>query len=84
MLDYEDFYRSIWNFYITESDVSYDYREVNVDFIRVLTFSLYKEYEKNNVNVSVYGKTLKIFFSNLFLYTPETFDAGEIRDFNRE
>jgi hypothetical protein len=33
MLDYEDFYRHVWNFYISESDVSFDYREVN-DFAR--------------------------------------------------
>jgi hypothetical protein len=82
MLDYEDFYRHVWNFYISESDVSFDYREVNVDFIRTLTFSLYKEYEKNNVNISVYGKTLKVFFANLFLYSPETIDHGDVRDFN--
>ena len=83
MLDYEDFYLQIWSYFITESDVSFDYREKNIDFIRTLTFSFYKEYEKNNVNVTVYGKVLKIFFSNLFLYSPQTFDLGEIRDFNR-
>lgn len=83
MLDYEDFYLQIWSYFITESDVSFDYREKNTDFIRTLTFSFYKEYEKNNVNVAVYGKVLKIFFSNLFLYSPQNFDLGEIRDFNR-
>ena len=65
MLDYEDFYFQIWNYFISESDVSFDYREENIDFIRAVSFSFFKEYEKNNVNVSVYGKVLKIFFSNL-------------------
>ena len=82
MLDYEDFYFQIWNYFISESDVSFDYREENIDFIKAVSFSFFKEYEKNNVNVSVYGKVLKIFFSNLFLYSPKTFDVGEIRDFN--
>ena len=83
MLDYEDFYLQIWNYFITESDVSFDYREKNTDFIRTLTFFFFFQYEKNNVNVVVYGKVLKIFFSNLFLYSPQNFDLGEIRDFNR-
>lgn len=82
MLDYEDFYFQIWNYFISESDVSFDYREDNIDFIRAVSFSFFKEYERNNVNVSVYGKALKIFFSNLFLHSPKTFDVGEIRDFN--
>lgn len=82
MLDYEDFYFQIWNYFISESDVSFDYREENIDFIRAVTFSFFKEYERNNVNVSVYGKVLKIIFSNMFLHSPKTFDNGEIRDFN--
>ena len=84
MLDYEDFYRQIWEYFINESDVSYDYREKNIDFIRTVTFSFFKEYERNNVHVQVYGKTMKVFFNNLFLYSPDTFDSGEVRDFNQE
>jgi len=83
MLDYEDFYGQIWGYFISESDVSYDYREKNIDFIRTLTFSFFKEYEKNNVHVQVYGKAMKVFFNNLFLYSPNTFDVGEVRDFNQ-
>ena len=83
MLDYEDFYRQIWEYYISESDVSYDYREKNIDFIRTVTFSFFKEYERNNVHVQVYGKAMKVFFNNLFLYSPDSFDSGEVRDFNQ-
>jgi secreted Zn-dependent insulinase-like peptidase len=84
MQDYESFYTQIWSNYIMESDVSFDYRETNVDFIRTLTFNLYKDYERNNVSISVYGKMLKVFFTNLFLYSPSTIDDGDIRDFNKE
>lgn len=84
MQDYENFYTQIWSNYIMESDVSFDYRETNVDFIRTLTFNLYKDYERSNVSISVYAKMLKMFFTNLFLYSPPTMDDGDIRDFNKE
>jgi hypothetical protein len=84
MLNYEDFYDRIWNYFISESDVSFDYREKNQDFLRTVTFSMYREYEKHNINELVYAKLLKTFFSNLFLFKADNFDSGEIRDFNRE
>jgi len=84
MLSYEDFYNRVWNYYISESDVSYDYRERNQDFIRTVTFSTYREYEKYNTSEIVYAKMLKILFNNLFLFKADNFDNGEIRDFNQE
>lgn len=83
MLDYEEFYNRVWNYLISESDVSYDYREKNQDFIRTLTFSVFREYEKHNINEAVYAKLLKMFFSNLFLFGADNYDAGEPRDFNK-
>lgn len=83
MLNYEEFYERLWNYFLTESDVSYDYRENNQEFIRMITFSMFQDYQKHNVSEMVYGKMLKIFFSNLFLFTPSVFDDGNIRDFNK-
>ena len=83
MLDYEEFYNSIWNYLIAETDVSFDYRGKNQDFIRMITFSMFQEYQKHNINEAVYAKLLKIFFNNLFLFSADNFDSGEIRDFNR-
>lgn len=83
MLNYEEFYSRMWNYYISESDVSYEYREKNQDFIRLITFSLFQEYQKNNVSETVFGKCLKIFLNNLFLFSPDNFDNGEIKDFNK-
>lgn len=83
MLEYEEFYSRIWNYYITESDVSYDYRDNNQDFIRTVTFNMFRDYEKHNVSEDVYGKMLKVFFTNLFLYGADNFDSGGIRDFNK-
>ena len=83
-ISYEDFYNLVWNYYITYSDVSKKYREKNQDFLRTLTFSLYREYQKHNVHEAVYAKNLKLFFNNLFLYSADSFDDGEIVDFNRE
>lgn len=74
-MNYEDFYRKIWGEYITEMDVSYEYRERNVEFIKQLTFSLFKRFENKNVHESVYAENIKLFFYNLFLYNPETFDC---------
>lgn len=82
MLKYEEFYNRIWNVYISESDVSLDYREQNADFIRIITFSFWKKYTSKNVSDSVYGEVVKIFFTNMFLYNPDNFDTGEVRDFN--
>ena len=83
MLDYEEFYNRIWNYLIAETDVSFDYRSKNQDFIRMITFSMFQEYQKHNINEAVYAKLLKIFFNNLFLFSADNFDSGEIRDFNR-
>jgi len=82
MLSYEDFYSRIWNHYISYSDVSFQYREQNIEFIKALTFSLFRKYESKNVSESVYAESLKLFFYNLFLFKPEVFDVGEEKDFN--
>lgn len=74
MLSYEDFYEYIWTNYVTESDVSFEYREQNQDFIRLLTFSAYNKYITKNVHEAVYGEMFKQFFYCLFLYKPETSD----------
>lgn len=74
-MNYDDFYRKIWGEYITELDVSFEYRERNTDFIKQLTFSLFKRFENKNVHESVYAESIKLFFHNLFLYSPETFDS---------
>lgn len=84
MLEYEDFFNLVWGYYINESDVSFDYRERNQDFIRMLTFSAYQKYQKNNVHESIFGEMIKLFFTNLFLFSAENKDTGEIRDWNKE
>lgn len=84
MLNYEEFYERVWNYFITESDVSYDYRESNQDFIRMVTFSMYQDYQKQNVNEIVYGRMLKMFFSNLFIFSADNFDNGSVRNWNEE
>jgi len=83
MLAYDDFYSRIWNHYISYSDVSFQYREQNAEFIKTLTFSLFRKYESKNVHESVYAENLKLFFYNLFLFKPEVFDGGEEIDFNK-
>lgn len=82
MLEYEEFYHKMWNEYITQSDVSFDYREQNAEFIKVITFSAWKKYSSKNVSEFVYAEMFKMFFLNLFLYNPDNFDTGEVRDFN--
>jgi len=82
MKDYDEFYSLIWGYYLQPSDVSYDYRELHTDFIRNLTFGFYRDYEKNNVHISVYAKAMKTVFINLFLFSPETTDFGDSKDYN--
>jgi hypothetical protein len=77
MLSYEDFYNYVWVNYVAETDVSYQYREKNQDFIRLLTFSAYNKYKTKNVHESVYGEMIKSFFNCLFLYSPDTSDNIE-------
>lgn len=84
MLNYEQFYERVWNYFITESDVSYDYRESNQDFIRMVTFSMFQDYQKQNVSEVVYGKMLKVFLTNLFIFSADNFDSGLVRDWNEE
>jgi hypothetical protein len=60
-------------FYISESDVSLDYREVNVILYAHLPF-LYRSM-KNNVNISVYGKTLKCSLQ-IYSYIPRQLIMG--------
>lgn len=75
MLDYEEFYRKIWGEYISEVDVSFEYRDRNADFIKQITFAAWRKYESKNVHESVYAEMFKTFFMNMFLYKPETFDV---------
>lgn len=84
MLSYEEFYQRIWNYYISFNDVSYDYREQNIEFIKAVTFSLFRKYESKNVSESVYAESLKIFFHDLFLYQPTVLDFGGEKDFNSQ
>lgn len=73
-MTYENFYEYIWGRYVSESDVSFEYRKENQEFIRLLTFSLYQKYSSKNVHESVYAEAVKSFFNCLFLYKPNTFD----------
>jgi len=82
MLIYEEFYNRIWNHYINFTDVSFEYREQNIEFIKAVTFAMFRKYESKNVSESVYAESLKLFFYNLFLFRPEVFDAGEEKNFN--
>ena len=82
MLEYEDFYNFIWRDYISQSDVSYKYREENQEFIRHLTYSMFRKYETKNVNEVVYAEVIKVFFKDLFDYQPSLYDNGEFVDFN--
>lgn len=83
MLEYDDFYHRIWNDYISFIDVSYTYRKENTEFIKAVTFSLWRKYNSKNVSEVVFAENLKIFFYNLFLFQPETFDLGEEENFNK-
>lgn len=83
-LDYDDFYHRIWNEYIGFTDVSLNYRRDNSEFIKAVTFSLWRKYKAKNVSELVYAESLKIFFYNLFLFQPESFDEGIEEDFNKE
>ncbi len=74
MLTYEDFYHKIWGHYITELDVSFEYREKNSEFIKQITFIAWNKFQSKNVHESVYAEMFKVFFSNLFLYKPDVFD----------
>lgn len=82
MLTYEDFYSRLWNHYISFNDVSFEYREQNIEFIKAVTFSMFRKYESKNVSESVYAESLKLFFYNLFLFRPEVFDEGTGENFN--
>ncbi len=84
LLDYDDFYHRLWNEYISHTDVSLTYRKENSEFIKTVTFSLWRKYKSKNVSELVYAENLKIFFYNLFLFQPESFDVGVEEDFNRE
>lgn len=83
MLEYDDFYHRIWNEYISFIDVSFNYRKENNEFIKAVTFSLWRKYNSKNVSEIVFAENLKIFFYNLFLFQPETFDLGEEENFNK-
>lgn len=82
MLSYDQFYHRIWNEYLQQSDISLKYRSENSEFIKQVTFALWRKYESKNVSEYVYAEMLKILFINLFLYQPDTFDSGEEIDFN--
>lgn len=76
MLDFDDFYRFVWNSFINEYDVSFKYREQNEEFIRNITFSSWRKYTtKGNVHEAVYAEMLKIFFVSLFNFRPEVVDC---------
>ena len=83
MLEYDNFYHRLWNDYISFTDVSFNYRKENEEFIKAMTFSLWRKYKIKNVSELVYAENLKIFFYNLFLFLPETFDVGVEEDFNK-
>lgn len=70
-LTYEEFFYYIWNF-ISENEVSYEYRETNKQFISHLTFALYRRYEKVNVHEMVFAEACRDFFNALFIYQPPT------------
>lgn len=74
MSEYEDFYRKIWGDYINEADVSFEYRERNAEFIKQITFSAWRKSQSKNVHEAVYAEMFKVFFNNLFLYSPEVTD----------
>jgi hypothetical protein len=73
-LEYDDFYRLVWGNYISEYDVSLQYRENNKDFIYFITFSFWRKYQTQNVHESVYAESIKLFFVGLFLYKPDNFN----------
>ena len=83
MLEYDDFYRVIWTDYISQSDISLKYRKENAEFLKHLTFSLWRKYQKVNVSEYVFAETIKIMFKDLFDYRPSLIDDGDIVDFNR-
>ena len=83
MLEYDDFYHRIWNDYVSFTDVSFNYRKENNEFIKSVTFSLWRKYKSKNVSELVFAETIKIFFYNLFLFQPETFDLGIEENFNK-
>ena len=83
MLEYDNFYHRVWNDYISFTDVSYNYRKENTEFIKAITFSMWRKYKTKNVSESVFADNLKIFFYNLFLFQPETFDVSVEENFNK-
>ena len=83
MIEYDDFYHRVWNDYISFTDVSYNYRKENTEFIKAITFSMWRKYKTKNVSESVFADNLKIFFYNLFLFQPETFDVSVEENFNK-
>jgi len=82
-LEYTEFYNLLWGYYINETDVSIDYRLKNKEFINMVTFSLWNKYKSKNISEAVYAESIKIFFQNMFLFNPDTFDNGEVKDWNK-
>lgn len=77
-LSFEEFIEITWD-YVSEYVVSDDYWEDNNEFIRNITFDLYRLYEKTNmfdngycinpkITPRICGKILESFFSNLIKY----------------
>ena len=66
---FEEFMEDSWD-YVSEMVVSDDFWDKNMEFIREVTFEIYRLQQRYYVNfdAKIAGKTLEIFFSNIVKY----------------
>lgn len=79
-LTYDEFFQFIWDDSNLSKIVSVAYQSENEEYIRSITFDIFRVYEFANLSERVALKLFEIHFSNLFRFQPKTKNIKEIKD----
>lgn len=77
---YDEFFQYIWDDSNLSKLVSISYQSKYEDYIRSLTFDMFRLYEKANLSERVMLKLFEVHFFNLFRFNPSNENINEIKD----
>lgn len=82
-LDYDDFFRYIWEDEYLEEIISTRFLDEEQDFIRNMTRELYRQYDFGDVSSRHIKKMIEIIFVNFAIFEPKVHNIKPVSDKGR-